>query len=34
MNVSDGIAVIMWLWLCDGVPHCQSAAQGVRVFEF
>jgi hypothetical protein len=29
MNVSDGIAVIAWLWLCDGVPHCQLVAQGV-----
>jgi hypothetical protein len=32
-NVADGIAVIVWLWLCDGVPHCRLAAQGVRVFE-
>jgi hypothetical protein len=31
MNASDGIAVIVWLWLCDGVPHCRSALRG---FEF
>jgi hypothetical protein len=34
LNASDGIAVIAWLWLCDGMPHCRSAAQGVRVSEF
>jgi hypothetical protein len=34
LNASDRIVVITWLWLCDGMPRCQLAAQGVRLFEF